>query len=119
MMTVPSWRAMRVAVVTAALGVLAWIPAAAQEAEDPVKFVILSTEDDANCVRWEGQLVVVRNSHPTRRIKVWLERFHMGTGTGDRSRTELNPNTEPEPLGCSRSQYGKQEWRVVRAIFLD
>lgn len=43
----------------------------------------------------------------------------MGAGTGDRSRTELLPGAEPEPLGCSRSEFGAQEWRLVKAQFVD
>jgi hypothetical protein len=116
------WRVMRAAMAVVALGVLVGIlagPAPAQDGGDAIKFVELTTEDDANCVRWDGKLVLVRNTHPTRRIKVWLDRYHMGTGTGDRSHSDLAPMAEPEPLGCSRTQYGKQEWRVVRATFLD
>lgn len=116
------WRMLRVYMAAVAFVVVAGFPAGpahAQDGGDAVKFVELTTDDDANCVRWDGKLVLVRNTHPTRRIKVWLERYHMGTGTGDRSHSELNPKAEPEPLGCSRTQYGKQEWRVVRATFLD
>jgi hypothetical protein len=43
----------------------------------------------------------------------------MGIGTGDRSRSDLKPGAEPEPLGGSRSLTGAQEWRLVRANFLD
>jgi hypothetical protein len=48
-----------------------------------------------------------------------MDRFHMGVGTGDRSRSELKPGAEPEPLGCSRTLTGVQEWRIVRAQFVD
>jgi hypothetical protein len=40
-------------------------------------------------------------------------------GTGDRSRSDLAAGAEPEPLGCSRSESGPQEWRLVRAVFVD
>jgi hypothetical protein len=50
---------------------------------------------------------------------VWLDRFHMNVGTGDRSKTEMKPGAEPVPLGCSRTLDGPQEWRIARARFLD
>ncbi|HSD61523.1 MAG TPA: hypothetical protein VLC55_11790, partial [Burkholderiales bacterium] len=85
------------------------LPAAAQE--DPAAFVEFVKDFDANCVRWEGYLIMVRNTHPTRRIKVTLERQFMGRPTGDRSRSELAPSGEPDKLGCSQLQVGTQEWK--------
>lgn len=87
--------------------------------EDPARYLQFVEEHAANCVSRNGVQIQVRNTHPTRRIRVWLDRFHMGVGTGDRSRSELLPGADPEPLGCSRSDSGKQEWRVVRVVFLD
>ncbi|MBQ1764029.1 MAG: hypothetical protein IIZ92_14130 [Aquincola sp.] len=90
--------------------------AAADEAAGYVQFV----EDfTANCVARNGVQLQVRNTHPSRKIRVWLDRIQMGVGTGDRSRTELPPGAEPEPLGCSRTLTGTQEWRLVRAQFVD
>ena len=45
--------------------------------------------------------------------------IYMGVATADRSRSDLAPGAEPEPLGCSRTDTGTQEWRVVRVIWLD
>jgi len=73
----------------------------------------------ANCVSRNGVQIQVKNTHPTRRIRVWLDRFHMGVATADRSRSDLAPGAEPEPLGCSRTDSGAQEWRVVRVIWID
>lgn len=96
---------------------VAALPARAEE--DAAKYVSFVEENAASCVQRNATQIQVRSTHPTRRIKVWLDRYHMGTGTGDRSRSELAPGAEPEPLGCSRSASGKQEWRIVRAVFLD
>jgi hypothetical protein len=87
--------------------------------DDPARYLQFVEEHAANCVSRNGVQIQVRNTHPTRRIRVWLDRFHMGVGTGDRSRSELLPGADPEPLGCSRSDSGKQEWRVVRVVFVD
>jgi hypothetical protein len=76
-------------------------------------------EPTATCVSRNGVQILVRNTHPTRALRVWLDRYHMGIGTGDRSRSDLKPGAAPEPLGCSRSLNGAQEWRLVRATFLD
>lgn len=98
---------------------LALATGAAPAADDAAAFVAFVEEPGATCVARSGMQVLVRNTHPTRTLRVWLDRFHMGVGTGDRSRSELKPGAEPEPLGCSRSQTGAQEWRVVRAQFVD
>ncbi len=95
------------------------LPICAQDAQDPRAYVEFVTDNDANCVRWEGQMILVRSTHPTRTIKVWLERHFMDKPTGDRSRSELQPKGEPEKLGCSRLIYGVQEWRIVKAEFLN
>ena len=95
------------------------IAAPARADDDAATYVAFVEEHAASCVQRNGTQIQVRSTHPTRRIKVWLDRFHMGVGTGDRSRSELAPGAEPQPLGCSRSATGAQEWRIVRAVFLD
>lgn len=93
--------------------------AAVRAEDDPAKYVQFVEDNAASCVQRNGVQIQVRSTHPTRRVKVWLDRYHMGVGTGDRSRSELAPGAAPEPLGCSRSDTGKQEWRIVRAAFVD
>lgn len=87
--------------------------------EDAAASVSFTQDFTALCGSRSGVQILVRNTHPTRSVRVWLDRIHMGIGTGDRSRSDLAPGAEPEPLGCSRSLTGPQEWRVVRAVFLD
>ncbi|MBU0602084.1 MAG: hypothetical protein KKD25_06745 [Gammaproteobacteria bacterium] len=89
------------------------------EDEDPTKFVTFSEDFAGRCVSRNSVQILISNSHPTRSVKVWLDRYHMGVGTGDRSRTEMKPAAEPVPLGCSRTLDGPQEWRIVKAQFLD
>lgn len=91
-------------------------PAAADE---PSRYVAFVQEFASTCVQRNGVQIQVRNTHPQRTVRVWLDRFHMGVGTGDRSRSELKPGAEPEPLGCSRTTSGVQEWRIARAQFVD
>lgn len=91
----------------------------AQAADDPAAFVQFVQEPGATCVSRNGVQILVKNSHPTRTLRVWLDRWHMGVGTGDRSRSDLKPGAEPEALGCSRSLSGPQEWRLVKAQFVD
>lgn len=107
------WRA---PVLIVALGVAALGARAEEDAREYVEF----TQDfTATCVARQGVQIQVKNRHPTRKLRVWLDRYHMGVGTGDRSRSDLAPGGEPEPLGCSRSTSGVQEWRIVRARFID
>lgn len=87
--------------------------------DDPARYVQFVEDFAATCVARNGVQIQVKNTHPTRTLRVWLDRIHMGVGTGDRSRSELPPGAEPEPLGCSRSTSGPQEWRLVRAVFID
>ncbi len=87
--------------------------------EDAAQYVQFTQEPTATCVTRNGQQIQVRNAHPTRTLRVWLDRVYMGVGTGDRSRSDLAPGAEPEPLGCSRNLNGVQEWRVARVVFLD
>lgn len=94
-------------------------PMAWAEDEDPTKFVTFSQDFAGNCVSRNSVQLLVANSHPTRTVMVWLDRFHMNVGTGDRSKTEMKPGAEPVPLGCSRTLDGPQEWRIARAKFLD
>jgi hypothetical protein len=98
---------------------LAATAARAQAQDDAAKYLQFVEEHAASCVTRNGTQIQVKNTHATRKIRVWLDRYHMGVGTGDRSRSELAHGAEPEPLGCSRSDTGRQEWRVVRVIFVD
>lgn len=97
-------------------------PALAAEAgadPDPRQYLLFVEEFTGSCVSRNGVQVLIRNTHPSRPVRVWLDRFHAGQGTGDRSRSDLAPGGEPEPLGCSRNHNAPQEWRVVRAAFID
>jgi hypothetical protein len=91
----------------------------AHAADDAAAFVKFVEEPAGNCVARSGLQILVKNTHPTRTVKVWLDRWHMGVGTGDRARSELRPGAEAEPLGCSRNLAGAQEWRLVKAQFVD
>ena len=76
-------------------------------------------ESAGNCVARSGVQILLKSSHPTRRIRVWLDRTVGGSGTGDRSRTELAPGAAPEALGCSRNGGMAQGWKLVRAEFVE
>ncbi len=109
------------ALVGAALGQASAVtaPAGPQTSDDAASYVRFVQEPAATCVARNGMQILVQNAHPSRKLRVWLDRFHMGVGTGDRSRSDLLPGGEPEPLGCSRSLSGPQDWRLVRAAFID
>jgi hypothetical protein len=120
----PSCRTVFLRIALAALPLLPALavqanPPPTPAAEDPQGFVQFVLEDDTNCQMRDGQHVLVRSTHPKRTIRVWLDRYYAGVGTGDRSRSDLAPTAEAEALGCSRVMNGPQEWRIVRAIFVD
>lgn len=87
--------------------------------EDAKRFIEFGKDFDANCVSLEGVTVLVKSTHPSRPIRLYLERYLLGHFTGDRSKSDLLPNGEPERLGCSRTVSGPQEWRILRAEFID
>jgi len=93
--------------------------AMARADQDPASYVQFVQDFGATCVSRSGMQILVKSTHPSRTVKIWLDRWHMGVGTGDRSRSELKPGAEPEALGCSRSLTGPQEWRLVKAQFVD
>jgi hypothetical protein len=86
---------------------------------DPMRYVQFVEEFSGNCVARQAKQILVKNTHPTRTLRVWLDRYLMGNGTGDRSRSDLAAGAEPEALGCSLNSGGAQEWRLVRATFVD
>lgn len=94
--------------------------AAADGADEDAKQYVQFVEDFAGtCTARNAKQILVKSTHPSRKIRVWLDRYHMGTGTGDRSKTDLLPGAEPDPLGCARTYDGPQEWRLVRAAFVE
>jgi hypothetical protein len=101
-----------------ALAAFHGVPAVAAD-DDPKQYVQFVEEFAGNCVTRQGVQILVKSTHPSRKLRVWLDRYHMGKPTADRSRTDLAPGAEPEPLGCSTNANSPQDWRVVRATFID
>lgn len=88
--------------------------------EDPKTFLQFVEEFATGvCSQRQGKAILIKSTHATRKIKVVLDRYNSGVGTGDRSRSVLVPDAEPEALGCSRSDVGAQEWRVVKVEFVE
>lgn len=102
-----------------ALSCLAMPLQAAAEDEDPLKFVAFSTDFDSKCVQRNGVMIYVANKHPSRTLKLVLERWYMDNRTADRGKSLLKPGEEPEPLGCSTIEGGKQEWKVLKSEWAD
>ena len=88
--------------------------------ENPASFVKFGEDFGATCVNRQTVTVTVRSTHPSRAVRVWLERSVGGVPTGDRSKSDLQPNAAPEDLGCAKSLEGaEQKWKIQRAVFLD
>ncbi len=84
-------------------------------AENPINYLYFSTDFAAKCVTRGGVMIYLSNTHPSKRIKVTLERWYMGNKTADRGRTVLKAKSNPDPLGCSKVSEGKQEWKILKA----
>jgi len=93
-------------------------PVAAED-DDPLRFIIFSTDFDSKCVQRNGVMIYIANSHPSRTMRLVLERWYMDNRTADRGKSMLKPGADPEPLGCSNVEGGKQEWRVLKSEWLD
>jgi hypothetical protein len=88
--------------------------------EDPASFVKFGEDFGATCVNRNTVTVTVKSTHPSRTVRVWLERSVGGVPTGDRSKSDLKPSAEPEDLGCAKSLEGaEQKWKIQRAAFVD
>lgn len=88
--------------------------------EDPKTFIQFVEDFPTGvCMQRQGKSVSVKNTHATRKLRVVLDRYMGEVGTGDRSRSVLLPGAEPEALGCSRSEVGPQQWKVVKAEFVE
>ncbi len=94
------------------------LPAAAED-EDPLKFIAFSTDFDSKCVQRNGVMIYIANKHPSRSMRLVLERWYMDNRTADRGKSLLKPGEEPEPLGCSNVEGGKQEWKVLKSEWAD
>jgi hypothetical protein len=91
-----------------------------QADEDPASFVKFGEDFGATCVNRKTVTVTVRSTHPSRTVRVWLERSLGGVPTGDRSKSDLKPDAPPEDLGCAKSLEGaEQKWTIQRAAFVD
>ena len=84
-------------------------------AENPNDFLSFTTDFAAKCVTRGGVMIYLSNTHPSRKIKVTLERWYMNHKTADRGRSILNAKSSPDPLGCSKISEGKQEWKILKA----
>ena len=109
-----------VALVAAALMLVAGATRAGDEAGEAASQLQFVEDFSGTCTARNATQILMRNTHATRALRVWLDRYVGGVGTGDRSRTDLKPGAEPDPLGCSKSLDGApQEWRVVRVMFVE
>ena len=93
--------------------------AAAADDDDPLKFIAFSTDFDSKCVQRNGVMIYIANKHPSRSMRLVLERWYMENRTADRGKSLLKPGEEPEPLGCSTIEGGKQEWKVLKSEWAD
>jgi hypothetical protein len=103
-----------------AVAAMAVAASATSADDDPASFVKFGEDFGATCVNRNTVTVTVRNTHPSRTIRVWLERSLGGVPTGDRSKSDLKPDAPPEDLGCAKSLEGaEQKWTIQRAAFVD
>jgi hypothetical protein len=88
-------------------------------AETPKDFLIFSTDFAAKCVIRGGVMIYLSNKHPSREIKVTLERWYMNNKTADRGKSVLKAQSGPDALGCSKVSEGDQEWKILKAEWVD
>ena len=66
-----------------------------------------------------GQLCLLKNNHPTKKIKFRLERYFVGVRQPGLVVGVIGPGGEPVRLGCTRVDGREQDWKVRLATFAD
>ena len=89
------------------------------ESTDALSYIEFSHDFDGQCVMRQGKMVLVRNTHPSRRIKLYLRRYYAEVQQPGRTAQTLAPGAEPVPLGCTVISGRSQRWEPLKAQFLD
>ena len=105
---------------------LALLLAAGVRRDDAAKYTQFVEENTGSCVQRNGVQIQVRNTHPTRRIKVWLDRYQAGVGTGDPLAQRTRPAPSPKrwaaraamPASRSGASCGRYSWTELEALRL-
>ena len=85
------------------------------DAGDYIEFV---HDHDSQCVMRNGKMQQVRNSHATRKIKLYLYRFFANKRQPGRTVEVLLPEGEPVSLGCTVIDGSPQHWEIAKARFV-
>jgi hypothetical protein len=89
------------------------------DAGEALSFVEFTYDFDGECVMRDGKMMRVHNSHPSRRIKVYLHRYYAGVQQPGRTVQNLPAGAEPVALGCTRVSGRAQHWKALKARFMD
>ncbi len=86
-----------------------------QRAADYIEF---SYDFHSECVVRNGKMLLVRNTHPVRAIKVYLDRFFAERRQPGRAAHTLEPAAQPVAVGCTVVDGLVQKWEVAKAVFV-
>lgn len=73
----------------------------------------------SQCVMRNGKMRLVRSTHPGRRIKIYLQRYYAGVRQPGRTTEVLEPGREAVTLGCTVVDGRPQDWKLVKARFVE
>ncbi|MDH3637018.1 MAG: hypothetical protein OES09_00955 [Gammaproteobacteria bacterium] len=83
-----------------------------------VEYIEFSYDFHSECVTRNGKMVLVRNTHPARAIKLYLYRFFADKRQPGRAVHTLTPNGKAIAVGCTVVHGLAQKWQVAKAVFL-
>ncbi len=86
--------------------------------EPASEYVEFSYDFHSECVARNGKMVLVRNTHPARTVKLYLYRYFADKRQPGRAVHTLQPNAEAVAVGCTVVQGLAQKWEVAKARFL-
>jgi len=77
--------------------------------------------EDGHCQNLSqgGQLLLLKSTHPAKKIKFRLERYFAGVRQPGLVQDVIDPGSQPVRLGCTRVDNREQNWKVRLATFLD
>ena len=92
---------------------------ASEPTELPESFLAFETQIDGKCHNLSegGKLQVLRNSHPTQKLRFRLIRYFVDVRQRGRATGTAEPAGEGVALGCTRVGGRTQRWVIERAEF--
>ena len=92
---------------------------ASHASEDAAQHIDFSYDFDSKCVVRNGKMLLIKSNHAQRTIKVYLQRYFAEKRQPGRTVQVLKPGDEAVGLGCTMIDGKPQDWKLIKATYLD